>query len=100
MKLITVTAISLTRIVAITTICTIFTIPGSAQSLSDVLDVVVPLKADRRTVEKLLGTPVQEDWKTQYKTDELVVNVVFSPGKCEKIPTFGDRLDIEKDIVV
>jgi hypothetical protein len=68
--------------------------------VNKILDAVVPLKTDRHAVEQLLGTPVNEDGETQYKTDESIVNIVYSPGKCGKIPTVRDRFDVEKDIVI
>ncbi len=78
----------------------LFTLAGYSQSFNAILDSIVPLRTDRNEVEKFLGVAGQDGVEVQYKSGDLIINVTYSAGECEKIPLRSYRLKVKKDTVI
>lgn len=77
-----------------------FAVTGHSQSISELTESVIPLKTNRKELQSLLGVAGQDGNEVQYRTGELIINVVYSAGECEKIPLRSYRLKAKKDVII
>jgi len=70
------------------------------QSVASAIQSIVPLQTHRQEIEALLGSPEQSGTYWQFKTADMVLNAVFSTGRCVDAMADGSRFDVEKEIVL